>query len=288
MLNFLKSIIMSFSPVIIAHAEETPNALDFPSQIANTDVDAAFDIVAIFKEPVDFILKQPIIDKMCSITAALGVLFMLLYFFIDLEEVVLRNEFDSEIFIKNLIRFVIAIAVVLNIRTLFNGLDDFLSAVLKDLAMSDSLNLAPKLSHAKANANFILKSGAASEKTVYHLETAIIWLFQWLFKFALRFLSVKRAIEITLYSVFAPIIFADVFSGNLYGTVQKFKNILAVYLQVPFILLIMSLGNAFIESFALKAGAATLSAIYLVYLVMSTLLKSIISSKDELEKYFSS
>ena len=262
------------------------NAFDIIQNVADKDAEAV-DIINIFSAPFDAIIGNSLFNNFATMLESVGIVLMLIYFFVDLEDIALRQSFTIETFVKNLAKLVVGLAVILNIGPLMTGVNNFGNAILADLASyQGALHLTPTFDTAKGVAQQVLKHTSQSEKFDKWIMMGIVGLFQFITQFVLWVVAIKRAIEIGIYYAFAPIIYADVFSNGLAGVAQKLKPLIGAYMQLPYVMILMSLGSLLIEGSV--SVVTTTSSIFLTFVVLKSVLGAVSHSRNELDKFFSS
>jgi len=259
---------------------------DITSIVANEE-SGAINVVEIFKQPLDAVLDSAIVTSLFDTVSTIGITLMLIYFLLDLEEVALRQTFNIEMFVKNLVKFVIAIIVITNVGPILKWANDLTTGVLADLAAAQgTFDLTPKIGSAKSVANSILKHSAQSETFSKSLLVDLTFIFTIIIHIVLWIVAIKRAIEIGVYYIVSPIVFADVFSDGLSGVVKRFKPFLASYLQLPYVLIIIALANSIIDK--VTGFVVTSSAVLVAYIALKAVVNGVSRSKDELDRFLES
>ena len=256
-------------------------------QIVADNTSDTLDVVKIFSKPFDVLWGSALVNNIFTITSTVGVLLMLVYFFIDLEDIAVRQNFTAETFVKNLAKLIIGISVVSNIGWVIQWVVDFGNGIFADLAITGgTFELTPTFNDAGSWANFIKNSSSFSEAADNIAIVAVVYFFKLIAFFVLWSVSIKRAIEIGIYYAMSPIIYADVFSNGITGVVQKLKPFLGLMLQLPYVMILISLGNVLVDRS--YSFITTSSSILLTFIVLKTVMSSVSSSKDELERFLNS
>ncbi len=253
-------------------AEETWNSESLP-------------IVEMFQLPFNAILDtfKPVYD----LVSVIGIVIMVIFFFIDLQNYVLDKNFDIEILFRNFIKLIIGIAIVGNIGALILGANEFVIALAEDFNGVLEFTLSSDFVKVENIATRYQSSGmpvAASESPSLWAISAIVWAMKIAIYVVIWTLSIKRAIELVAYYILSPIAFADIFSGRVIGVVEKFKGILAVFMELPFVMLAVSFGDLIIKGVLDVSQSG--SAIFVTVLVLIAVLKTVGSSKQMLQKIF--
>ena len=249
------------------------------------------NVVDVFNLPFDVIMGSAIMSSTYALTSTLGILFMAIYYFIDLEELALRNQFNIEHFIRNTIKFIIAIIIVNNIGALLQGFNTFVCAIVDDIPGFQEVALSPVAKqgqnmltsfehHPQPLSTIIAGSGQG-------LYLVLLFLLNILTRVILWTVSIKRAIDIGVYYALSPMVCADVFSNGVTGSVRKMKRMLAAYMQLPFVVIIMKSGSLIISKIT-STNALSMSVFYITALILFAVNKTVARSKGELETIFSS
>ncbi len=247
----------------------------------------AIDVINAFEKPFNTMMNSALLKGVFNSACSIGTVLMLIYFFIDLEDIALRQNFNVEVFVRNLVKLVVGLAVILNVGPLLSWFNDFGIAVLEEIVSSKgALNMSPTFNDAKASANYMLEGSSIFEAPIHGIMVLIVYIFKFFAFFVVWMVAIKRALEFSIYYAFSPIIFADVFSNGLTGVVQKMKPIIAIYLQLPYVMILMSLGNVLVDGSV--AVVTTFSSILLTWVVLKSTLSAVSHSKDELDRFLSS
>lgn len=226
-------------------------------------------------------LTNPVYQGLQGVFSMVGVLLMCVYFFVDLLDKVSDMQFDLEVLFKQLLKFVVAFALMTHVNDLCIGLGQFSEAMVDAIEhftvspvadgtfswseMIQSAN-AQLMGMSFSNAQIGFTNGGALKDVI------MIVSFRLLLQFATWKLSIERALKIGYKSLIAPIACADcVTNGYNSAGIKHLKGIFALYMQTSIIMVAMIC----IEVICLRtAGAGFWTSIVALFLLWDTIKQS--------------
>ena len=267
---------------------------DLISAFTKASVDGMFsNIYGLFSAFTDLCLGSSVVEDMFKITLPIGLVLTLIYFLIDLEDVAMRQNFSVEYFVRNLTKIVVAYAILSNIGSIFVGIENFIDELMTEMPLFEGLGIPQVvLEDAGGVANRIAFGSTAVRPSVsdvlgYAPDAILISLINAFLLFITYVVAVKRAFELTVWYVLAPIIFADSYSKKFYGVANKLKRLFAVYMQAPFIIVILGFGQLMLAQTQMYAPA-TSTRIFFTLVIAGAVMKQIAGSKADIERIFAS
>ena len=255
----------------------------------NSIANSGIDVLTIFNKPFNLVVNNSLMDGILSVTSTIGMLFMLIYFLIHLEDLVIKQQFTLGHIVVDFSKLIVGFIVVSNIGKILVGFDTFVQGIVTDLGIPTTLQMTPDFqeAHNAARRMSILEHQTSiSENIDMGGAIALAWVFAIILHFVLWSVAIKRALELGVYYALAPIIFADLFSSGISGVAARLKRALAIYMQLPFVLIAVSLGRVLMV--ASVETQITASSVYVICLILIAINKTVAGSKTELERIFSS
>ena len=180
-------------------------------------VNGMFDSAySMFKMFTDIFINNDVIKNMFDVTLPIGLILTLIYFLIDLEDVAMRQNFTIEYFVRNLTKIVVAYAILLNIGSIFTGMEDFLDALVTELPLFEGLGV-PQITLESNPALKRVAFGSSAQPAIgdilgYGPDALLVCCMDGFILIVTIVVSIKRAMELTVWYVLAPLIFADSYS----------------------------------------------------------------------------
>ena len=244
------------------------------------------NVIQIFQVPFGLLIEKA--GAAYGIASTVGVVLMLIFFFIELQDKVLDKNFDVETLVRSFFKIIIGVAIVTNIGPIILQANEFVIAVANDLGLSNQVSLTTDFFNAQ-NTAARLNSGlpvAKSEELGFSSITTVAFIMKVAVFAVLWTLSIKRAIELAIYYIISPIIFSDIFSGQVIGAAGKLKSIVGVFMELPFVMLAVTFGDAIIRG--VTSISASGAALFVTVLVLISVLRTVGSAKSTLQTMFSS
>ncbi len=244
-----------------------------------------------FKAFTDLFMGNDVITNMFNITLPIGLVLTLIYFLIDLEDVAMRQNFSVEYFVRNLTKIVIAYAILSNIGSIFIGFENFIDELVTELPLFEGLGI-PQITLESNPALKRVAFGSSAQPAIgdilgYGPDAFLVCAMNGWIMIVVLVVSIKRAMELTVWYVMAPLIFADSYSKKFAGVANKFKRLFAVYMQAPFIMVILGFGQLLLGKIEVS-NANWMTRIFTLFVVMGAIMKQVVSSKADLERVFTS
>lgn len=182
-------------------------------------------------------LIKAVMESCCQI----GILLMLVFFLIDLLEKATDVQFSLDVLFKQLLKLVVAYAIMNHLYDLIMGMSEFSLAlneqILDTVVSLENKNFADAMGEVGTQ---VPSSGSVSLSNVDGAKgaaTAVI--FQTLMQIITWTLSVERALTIGFQSCLAPISCADIITNGMSSNgIRRIKTILANFMQTTLILLV--------------------------------------------------
>lgn len=189
---------------------------------------------------LEMLLTNPVYDAILGIMSQIGIALLLGYFLVDLLEKVSDVQFTLDIFIKQLIKFVIGFAIMSHLPEILIFFKDFSTALTNSLSTFGNgtgwaetvKEINDGLERISTDSNISMTNGGALRDLIFAVG------FQLVIQFATWELSISRALQIGYKSLLAPIACADMITNGMSSSgVRYLKDIFALYLQTAVILL---------------------------------------------------
>lgn len=266
---------------------ETDYSIDIIKQVAEDSwATGEIEVINVFEQPLNFLINNS--TAMYNIVSTIGVILMVVFFMISLQDVVMDKNFNVEILFRNFIKLIIGVAIVTNIGSIVLALNDFVIAVSQDLGFITKVSLSTDFLEAKNVATRMNSRGmpvSSSEGIEMGSFAAVAWFMKILIYIVVWVVAIKRAVELSIYYIISPIIFSDIFTNRIIGVAGRLKRILGIYMELPFVMLTISFGDVVIKSIA--GFSQSSSALLVTVLALFTVLKTVGSAKSYVQTIFS-
>lgn len=227
-------------------------------------------------------IDNDIFKAIQQVFGMLGVLVMSIYFFTDLLEKVSDMQFDGEVLFKQVLKFVIAYALMTHINPLCEGLGKFSFAMVQ--AINDGYHLSVAASGQYGWSQMITELNTALSGMSFSnsqigftnggalKDVIAILAFRLVLQFATWKLSIERALKIGYKSLLAPIACADcVTNGYNSAGIKYLKSIFGLYMQTAVIMVAM----VCVDVICLRSiGAGFWTSIIAIFLLKDTIKQS--------------
>ncbi len=266
---------------------ETDYGINIVKQVAEESwASGKIEVIKIFETPLNFLINNS--TAMYNVVSTVGIILMVVFFMISLQDVVMDKNFNVEILFRNFMKLIIGVAIVTNIGSIVLALNDFVIAVSTDLGFQTQVSLSTDFLEAKNVATRFNKVGmpvTESEGLEMGSIVGIAWFMKMLIYIVVWVVAIKRAIELSIYYIISPIIFSDIFTNRIIGAAGRLKRILGVYMELPFVMLTISFGDIVVKRIAGISQSG--SAILITVLALFTVLKTVGSAKSYVQTIFS-
>lgn len=190
-------------------------------------------------------------DALLSSMQTIGLLFLIIFFAVDLMSKVNSINFTLEIFIRSLGRLIIGYALMSYIGPICDGIVEFgnlLASSMTSMAVSfdygfDNPHLMLKyLIDDEINLTFMQYINIFTKAIIQILITALLNL-------TAIVLAYNRAIKLTIYKIFMPIMVADVYGSGVSGRpLAHIKKYLSIVMEYPICCIIAILTGVLINA----------------------------------------
>ena len=229
-------------------------------------------------------LNAPIYNSLLNALIPVGIALCLMYCLLELMEKVALVQFSAETFIRQMMKFVIAYAIVTNIPSLLRGFSDIVSDFNTTIAGSinhyENFNEIIKLN---AERSSVLNALSATFNSLFSVAFASAgFLLNTMAMFSIIGVAIERTLTICIKGALAPIIVPDIYKNGLSSSGIKFlRGLFANYLEATIVLLVVELccivvfenTNAFSAAFTM--GLAPLFTIIVCLFIVRGSLKRV-------------
>ena len=191
-------------------------------------------------------------------TLAIGITVLL--FFIDLGDKVAEKNFSIEHLFKSMLRYYVSFIFIMQSDTIIT----YLLRACTDVATSITTTGGASYNFFEKDVNrTMFINGLANIDVVnqlgYLADCLIPWILCMIAQVIIQFVLISRILEITVYTMFAPIALADVYKeGTRSSGVRFIKKLFALGLQVVVIILI----NEATQAIVLAVNSGTADSIF--------------------------
>lgn len=238
------------------------------------------------------IFYNDFVTNLFDLVYPIGIAAMCVFFLLDMMDTTMHKNFNIEFFIRGLLKFVVALIMLNLLKDLFCWFDTFSNSLIDDLNLDtadlkDYFQVVAERLYIRAAA----PGGIASTLKNLSSGLLIFGLFAiciLLVNIAVYTVAIRRAIEITIFYIFSPFIVSTMFFGNLTDFFARLKKVLALYLQYPFVCLIVTFGFEIANNFTNNKTVSTSSVAFLAIIVLASTRKLISSSKNDIQRILGS
>ena len=234
---------------------------------------------------LEAVFNSSIFTTTFGVFIPVGISLCVVYFCVELMERATALSFSPDIFIRQMIRFLIAFILVSNIDSLIMGFNTFVNAINSQIINGLSGNIT--FGEYLRNNNDIIAMGkdyrTATGTAAVGANIIVAATFNVVIQFFIITIAVKRAITIGIKSILAPIIVPDIYHNGLNsGGIKFLKGLFADFFQTTVIIFvvemasIVALQNGLSEyhSVALSSAQAISSGIICGFVIIGALRKS--------------
>lgn len=232
----------------------------------------------------------PVGQTLTDSIKVIGMYLMLIYFFVDLMSKVNSINFTLETFVRSLSKLIIGYALVTYAAPLCDGIIAFADAITQDI----STFLDNSADYGFATNDIIKYLNSPDQKLTTGQEINLVtkafvhFLTTYVLNLTAIVLAYSRAIKLSVYKIFMPMMVTDIFGTGVSGkTLGQFKKFLAAAMIYPLACVIATLTDVFLSGTSISSGnwlAYTGQLVMILYAVFRVM-KSI---SDESEEIFGS
>lgn len=226
-------------------------------------------------------------DAVFGVVEGLGILFLLIFYSIDLMSKASSIGFTFETFMYSLVKFVAGCALIFYAGDICDGIIKFGDAVAGTITSSTSATIDFGLNRVKLKLLY-LQSPEQQLSSLNMVNTTIYCFMQVILTFVLNITAIGlayfRAIKLVLYKIFMPVMVADVFGSGLSGAVLRHvKKYLGIIMEYPLCCIIAVLTTAIFDSVSMEGnGMSYMGSLVMVVWAVFKVTKSISTEAEEI------
>jgi hypothetical protein len=224
-----------------------------------------------------YIMNSSLYQSLSTVFAELGMVLLLIYFLVDLMEKSASDNFDIEVFIRQLIKFVLGFAVMSNLSDLVIGIGNFVMAINTEVcgqlaSLTVSKYWANTITQVNGQLSSLALGGSLGLSQAGGTKNVIfICIFQIIVYWLTWSLSISRAFKLGYKCLLAPMVCADIYTNGLNSRgVKHLKSIFALYFQSTMILLIMVCVNSICNNMTSSVWAGIIGLFVLANSIKSS------------------
>lgn len=299
----LIDFLYNFFPIIISFADEPEqNALQkFVSSLITDST--SFTVYSIFDKPFEGIMSNSIIVNVYNAVAVIGILFMLVYFCVNMVDDAIKENVDPQKLVMHLFKLFIGCVIVFNIGSLLLNANDAVTSITEEINVKASklagvrderlglwypdytqfmplsyytangLKLVGRLQSTFPFGNSFSEFLAVVFGNIISIGSLIV----------LFLISLSRALNFALYYMLSPLLVADAFSRGINGVATKIKIVVAILLQVPATVAILYLCDITVYSMFQRSSGAIIYSTAII-IVLWGVFKGLVSVKKTLQR----
>ena len=251
-----------------------------------------YSVDFVFVDTLNLALNNGFTSTLFTIMKTLAFALVLLYFLIDMEQQIFKKDFSLEHVVRGFLKLFIGYACVANVQIVLDAINGITGEIVGLVNTGQGGIRSPVATMIRTWSARLAANGTSVMLSVtewIYLTAGVVAGCFILFALIIvvTTVAVKRALELTVYYILSPIMIADVYSGGTTIAAIRLRRIFALYMQYPFVSLILSFGTQLLTSARLNGALVSGSALYVSILIMWALVKFIAKSKSEVERMFS-
>ncbi len=188
------------------------------------------------------VLTSSIYTTAMGVFLPVGISLCVVYFCIEVMDRTSQRSFTIDHLILQLIRFVIALALVSNLDSLIIGFGELVNAMNTDIS-AHLASLQGLNQYIKENNNIVNVASSSSNSTndfLLNLNSILSFVFNACIQLGILVIGIERAIAIGAKGVLAPIIVPDVYHNGLNSSGIKFlKGLFADYFTSTMVIFVI-------------------------------------------------
>lgn len=237
------------------------------------------------------VIGTGVISTLSNSIVAIAMLLMLVYFSIDLISKINSVNFTLEIFIRSFGRLIIGYVLIHYMPTIADKIIEFGNLLVSDVAAAykGTGSISYGLSSYEAILDYLEKNDiqlSAMQMMNLAGKCAAQLLLNIVINIAVICIAYSRAIKLTVYKVFMPMMVTDLFGTGITGEPMKHvKKYISVVLQYPLCYIIALLSAVLMDSIDLTTGN-WLAYMGQMMMIMYAVFKVMKSSANEAEEIF--
>lgn len=189
-----------------------------------------------------------------------AIVLLVLFFLIEMTDLVSRDNFTIDHMIKLAIKFVLGLFLMENGLELLQGMFDFGSAItggITEYLSNNSEGFTADIDGIKASINQGTKMTDGIKRFGQALPLLVPYFGSFIVTILIKVTCWSRVVEIVVRSMMAPIAMADIYSGGTNSNGFRYlRKYLAVCLQGAFIVATL-IGSAFVKGTILGGGSVS-------------------------------
>ena len=299
----LTDFLYNFLPIFISFADDADqNALKEVVGGFVSDT-TPFTVYSIFEKPFDGILSNKIITNVYGAVAVIGILFMLVYFCVNLVDDVIKENLDTKIIVTHLVKFFIGCIIVFNIGSFLLNANEAVISITEEINtkacqlggardqrlgifLPDYTKFMP-LSYYSVDGKKMVGRLQDTFPFGADFNEFLVMTFANLLSngcvVVLFLLSLGRALNFALYYMLSPLLVADAFSRGINGIATKIKIVIAILLQVPATIAVLYLCDIVVYSMFQRSNGMLIYSTAIA-IVLWGVFKGLISVKKTLQR----